>query len=523
MVGPANSYSAESWWNRGGSGGYGYSLHFPQPAYQASLAAAGGRSIPDVSAQAGNGIQYCQAYKGASPNCSTIGGTSLATPLWAGIWALASQAQKLAHNSAVSAAGPYLYSLPQSSFQPASGMTAPNNDPAHLGLGSPNITRLVENVVGVAQITSLSPAAGPASGGTRVTISGHGFIGVLQVIIGGIPASNYTVQSESTILATTGAAATGLPYTFTLTQVITPAGTSANNALTFRYYPVITGVSPASGSRYGGTAVNVSGLGFGYTECFSFGGIPAVNVTCSSSRQCVMASPASSPGSVDIVETVAGSSPVPADRFTFLGTAITSVTPNVGSQRGGTLVDLLGTGLSAGMIVKFNGVNAGAFACLNDTWCWIYAPPGLGTVPVTATIDNITQPVAAAQFTYEPLPWGTLSPNTGPAAGGTVITVTGGNFSTAPGGTKFDFSVPLGADSPAAGVSCTSATTCRVTVPPCMYAVSCEINPYAVVSATVNGLSSVIANFNYGWPNPSPPSDPGSNPPKGGCTLHTCQ
>lgn len=86
-------------WNdgvAGGSTGGGVSAIFPVPAYQAAAnvpvhADTGqpGRGVPDVSADASPASGYMTELNGGQ--VTSIGGTSAATPLWAGLVALANQ------------------------------------------------------------------------------------------------------------------------------------------------------------------------------------------------------------------------------------------------------------------------------------------------------------------------------------------------------------------------------------------------------------------------------------------------
>ena len=72
----------------------------------------------------------------SSPNCFRVVGTSLAAPLWAGIWTLANEAQIDATGGpAGSAANGFFYSIPNA-FHKASSMTGTGNGFAHVGLGS---------------------------------------------------------------------------------------------------------------------------------------------------------------------------------------------------------------------------------------------------------------------------------------------------------------------------------------------------------------------------------------------------
>jgi kumamolisin len=126
-------YQSERWWSGvpgGGQGGFGVSGHFPRPAYQTPLVSTPNRSVPDVSAFADPGIDIC--WGGC--NLTLFSGTSLATPIWAAMWTLIAQTCGPSFNVA---SNTRLYSLPAGAFHPPSTMTPPNNDFAHLGLGSP--------------------------------------------------------------------------------------------------------------------------------------------------------------------------------------------------------------------------------------------------------------------------------------------------------------------------------------------------------------------------------------------------
>jgi IPT/TIG domain len=78
-------------------------------------------------------------------------------------------------------------------------------------------------------ISSISPASGPSTGGTTVTIAGGDFNEVSAVEFGGLPAAGYDVSSESQIVATSPAAAPG-PVAVTVTTV---AGTSPGGVFTY--------------------------------------------------------------------------------------------------------------------------------------------------------------------------------------------------------------------------------------------------------------------------------------------------
>jgi hypothetical protein len=60
-----------------------------------------------------------------------------------------------------------------------------------------------------ATVTSVSPATGPAAGGTDITITGTNFAGATAVALGGVAATLVVVVDETTITCRTGAHAAG--------------------------------------------------------------------------------------------------------------------------------------------------------------------------------------------------------------------------------------------------------------------------------------------------------------------------
>ena len=82
-------------------------------------------------------------------------------------------------------------------------------------------------------VTEVSPASGPATGGTTVKINGSAFTGATAVAFGTTPATRFTVDSDTTITATSPRATTAGPVHVTVT---TPVGTSqTTNADQFAY------------------------------------------------------------------------------------------------------------------------------------------------------------------------------------------------------------------------------------------------------------------------------------------------
>jgi len=168
-------------------------------------------------------------------------------------------------------------------------------------------------------VTSVSPASGPAAGGTSVTITGTNFTGATGVNFGGVAATSVTVISATSITATSPAGAVGAIDV----TVTTPGGTSATSsadAYTYAAKPTVTSVSPNSGSTSGGTVVTITGTNFTGTTGVNFGSTAATNITVVSATSITATSPAGAVGAIDVTVATAGgtSATSTADQFTYI-------------------------------------------------------------------------------------------------------------------------------------------------------------------------------------------------------------
>jgi uncharacterized repeat protein (TIGR03803 family) len=126
--GPGGPWASETTWS--GSGG-GSSTNFPLPTWQQGLSTPANqgspayRNIPDVSAVAGISI-WLIAFGGEQ---GPIGGTSAATPLWAGIAALANEQAATNHMPRIGFMNPTLYAIGPSANSSAAfhDITSGNN------------------------------------------------------------------------------------------------------------------------------------------------------------------------------------------------------------------------------------------------------------------------------------------------------------------------------------------------------------------------------------------------------------
>ena len=252
-------------------------------------------------------------------------------------------------------------------------------------------------------VTAISPATGPASGGTHVIITGSGLGGATGVYFGTIKAPAFAGNSATQLTATSP------PGTGTVhVTVATPSGQSApTSADQFSYItpPAVSFLKPPDGLTTGGTHVTIVGRGFSGATGVYFGSMKAPAFAVISDIQITTISPPSpSPGVVYVTVVTAGgaSPPNPRVQFHYLTPpAVTDISPTTGPAAGGTYVTVRGSGLAGATAVDFGSTPATTFTVNSDTMITATSPAGSGTVNITVTTPGGTSaPVRADQSTY---------------------------------------------------------------------------------------------------------------------------
>lgn len=290
-------------------------------------------------------------------------------------------------------------------------------------------------------ISSLTPANGPLTGGTWVTISGSYFAPGAQVYFGETPALEVTFSSSSKLLAKTPPRATSGKVDV---KVVNPDDQQYMKVAAFLYDPVvtevITGEEGRTGSTTGGQWITVKGSGFQNNLILYIGSNPATQVTVSADGQTITAlTPPGTVGkvAVQVVNPDGGTGILPAtdaNTFTYRLSQpeITAVSPASGTWLGGTEVTISGKELSPSGVVRFGGVPA-TIKQANDINSLVVITPrgsvGLQDVTITNP-DGQTSPVTdATKFEFIATPViDAVTPNYGSPQGGTEVTITGSNF-----------------------------------------------------------------------------------------------
>ncbi len=172
--------------------------------------------------------------------------------------------------------------------------------------------------------------------------------------------------------------------------------------------------------------------------------------------------------------------------------SVSKIKPKKGSSAGGTTVTIHGDNLLGATEVKFGETGTTEITSDSAESLTVVSPEGVGTVDVTVTTGNgESTPTSADLFTYGSPTITAVSPNHGPVAGGTDVTVTGTGFEPGPSGTTFAFSKGEATD-----VECESSTSCTMIVPASAKAKKGTVK----VQATVNrkgSKSSPSATYTY--------------------------
>ena len=170
-------------------------------------------------------------------------------------------------------------------------------------------------------VTSLDTSSGTTASSTTVTIDGNSSA-AFNVMFGSTPASSFTVNSDTSITAVAPPQAVGT-VDMTVCTYSGTSQTSSNDQFTYSAAaaPVVTSVSPATGSTAGTTLVTITGTDFAGATGVLFGSVPATDFSVDATgTQITVTAPAQAAASnLDVhISTYAGTSPYRPQRPVYL-------------------------------------------------------------------------------------------------------------------------------------------------------------------------------------------------------------
>ena len=355
-------------------------------------------------------------------------------------------------------------------------------------------------VPGIPSVTSLSQAAGPPAGGSAVVIHGTNLLCSTAVAFGTTPATAYHVDSDTQITATAPAGTAGQAVDVLVTNAVGQSATRAGDRFSFINAPTVTSVSPDAGPVAGGTQVTITGTNFAPAAMVTFGGRLASSTVVSPTTIQATAPAASTAGRVDVVVVTAGgsSSPSANGSYTYGTPVLSALTPSVGVAAGGNDVRISGSNFAPDTVVLFGGQQVAATVLSATSIDLPAAPAGPGGTSVSVTVRDPAGTSSSLSYTYAFRPRvDSISPQTGAAAGGISLTITGADLTASP-------VVVFGGVS-AGAVTVNANGTLSVTVPP-----GTAGSQVDVTVRTVGGTSATTLNdaFSYLPPPQGSPPDP---------------
>jgi hypothetical protein len=216
------------------------------------------------------------------------------------------------------------------------------------------------------------------------------------------------------------------------------AQTSADQFSFSQPVPTVSSLSPTFGSLAGGTTVTLTGTGFTNATAVYFGGTPGLNVAVSSGTSLTVTTPAHAVGPVQVTVTGPGGTSVGGPTFTYTVTppVLNSIDPDAVSITGGTLITATGSGFTGTTSVTVDGSSV-AFTIVDDSTITFLSPAhdaGEAVIVITgpggASVSNPKLTYTLGNPSLLPVITG-ISPDRGPLAGGTKVTLTGSGFTGA--------------------------------------------------------------------------------------------
>jgi IPT/TIG domain len=312
-------------------------------------------------------------------------------------------------------------------------------------------------------VSFCTPSIGPAEGGTSVTITGGNFdLGGatgLQVSVV-FSSKDGTIQLPATVTGSTATAITVLtpaypkptssptPVDVTVRLKAGVASASVTASSCFTYFgsnvsPQIFSLLPSSGPNTGGTRVTILGSGFEAPVQVFFGDAPnqteAVVVSVAFDQIVVLTPPAfgagqgNQNGSVSVTVKNAGAGvglqTTLTNAFRYVTKMlITGVSPSSGPP--GTLFTIYGQGFAGPLAVEA-GTTGLQVISVSATEVVVTIPLGVCiTGPISMTNLTTGDSATSALLISDAASISDVSPSSGPASGGTTVTVSGVNLFT---------------------------------------------------------------------------------------------
>ncbi|MBW5248070.1 IPT/TIG domain-containing protein [Streptomyces sp. P01-B04] len=182
-------------------------------------------------------------------------------------------------------------------------------------------------------------------------------------------------------------------------------------------------ISPNQGSTSGGTTVTITGVNLSGATAVHFGSRTAT-ITANTPTSITVIDPAGC-GVVDVNVVTAGGTSNSLSFFYISPPIAMSIGPGSGPTAGGNTVTINGYGLSTANTVSF-GSNSATPTVVSDSQLSVVVPAGSSSGSVDVAVTTTGGTTSPLSYAYVDAPTlVSLAPASGPASGGTAVTVNG--------------------------------------------------------------------------------------------------
>ena len=294
---------------------------------------------------------------------------------------------------------------------------------------------------GSVSVLLAAPNHGTTNGGTAVEIDGANFANGATVTFGGAMASNVMLVSAAKLTCTAPAHTGGGAVSVVVANSAANSG-ALNNGYFYSVAPapVVTRIAPNNGTTNGGTAVTIVGANFAAGAIVTFGGVAVKNAIFVNPRQLTCTTPAILPATTAVNVAVINpdlQTSTLSDGYTYMlvpAPIISSMAPNKGLTNGGATVRIRGANFARGATVSFGGTASPTVTFISPIRLTCTVPtigPAASVVSVTVTNPDNESSILSNGFAYilarRPA-IASVTPDTGPATGGTAVTIMGAHF-----------------------------------------------------------------------------------------------
>jgi hypothetical protein len=304
-------------------------------------------------------------------------------------------------------------------------------------------------VLKVFQVTSVDPPCGPASGGTVLSLQASNLPNPSPATLAGwvcnflVAGAASTVQRNATLVSSSLITCAAPAVSAASFAAGSPSALAADltvgnsrSPVVYTYYPApaVTAISPQGGVLTGLTRVTVYGANFltaapgSIAGCrFGTGTFISASDAGPTNTSMVCLSP-EGVSSVSVEVSLNNGKDYSSNGVKFTYFALDSVSPATGPTAGGTAVTLSGQGFSSAAAIRcrFGAVEVPAQAVIDSLRCTCLTPSVASssntTLAVSANGGASYTATVAFSFYQQPV-WGEPSPRSGPAEGGTAVTV----------------------------------------------------------------------------------------------------